>query len=192
MDRQLQDEILNTARRLFIVHGYHGLSMRTIAERIGVSKAALYYHFEDKQALFLAILRKSLQEMEVQLDRCVQAGSTAEERIELFVRDILQQPPENRAVIRLASQELGQLGDRSRQAFETEYQKHFLDKLDCVFEDGIANGEFRQLEPRLLTWALLGLLYPYYYPPHDATTVTVPPLEKQITTIFFDGIRGPS
>jgi AcrR family transcriptional regulator len=47
--RDLRAEILAAARGLFIQQGYHGLAMRQIAEAVGVSKPALYYHFRDKE-----------------------------------------------------------------------------------------------------------------------------------------------
>lgn len=190
MDRQLQDEILTVARRLFIQHGYHGLSMRTIAEEVGVSKAALYYYYEDKQALFLAILKTSLLEIEALLDRCLASNDLAFDQVRQFVQLILQQPQETRAVIRLASQELGQLQEEMRQTFETEYQQRFLDKLDRLFAAGIVRGELREMAPRLLTWSLLGLLYPYFYPSFSRASAPNTQIANQICTIFFEGAAG--
>jgi AcrR family transcriptional regulator len=62
--RDLRAEVLAEATGLFVAHGYHGLSIRQIAEAVGVTKAALYYHFEDKEALFLAILGTYLEKVE--------------------------------------------------------------------------------------------------------------------------------
>ena len=61
--RDLHNEILEAARGLFIAQGYRGLSMREIASVLGVSKPALYYHFKDKEELFLAILTAYLEEL---------------------------------------------------------------------------------------------------------------------------------
>ena len=65
----LREQILVTAKSLFIQQGYHGLAMRQISEAVGVSKAALYYHFKDKEELFLAILSGYLNEIEVPLTK---------------------------------------------------------------------------------------------------------------------------
>ena len=64
----LREQILISAKSLFIQQGYHGLAMRQISEELGVSKAALYYHFKDKEELFLAILRGNLDELERAID----------------------------------------------------------------------------------------------------------------------------
>jgi AcrR family transcriptional regulator len=43
--------ILDSATAVFAEHGYAGASMRDIAERLGITKAALYYHFTSKEDL---------------------------------------------------------------------------------------------------------------------------------------------
>ena len=40
---------------LFIEKGYDGTSLREIAEKLGVTKAALYYYFESKDDILLAL-----------------------------------------------------------------------------------------------------------------------------------------
>src|SRR5947209_20062662 len=52
--------ILRTAEGLFMEHGYAAVSMNQIVEEIcktrKLSKPAIYYHFADKEALFIAVL----------------------------------------------------------------------------------------------------------------------------------------
>ena len=56
----IPERIAEEATRLFVANGYHGVSMREIAEAVGISKAGLYYHFRDKEDLFIAILTANL------------------------------------------------------------------------------------------------------------------------------------
>jgi AcrR family transcriptional regulator len=51
-----RERILDIATELFIEHGYDGTSLRQIAEEVGVTKAALYYHFASKAELVAALL----------------------------------------------------------------------------------------------------------------------------------------
>ncbi len=48
--------IMNTAQKLFAVKGYNGTSMNDIVEESGVSKGAIYNHFDSKERLFMALL----------------------------------------------------------------------------------------------------------------------------------------
>ena len=44
-----RERILDVALELFVEHGYEKSSLREIADRLGVTKAALYYHFKSKE-----------------------------------------------------------------------------------------------------------------------------------------------
>ncbi|HEY3833170.1 MAG TPA: TetR/AcrR family transcriptional regulator [Acidimicrobiia bacterium] len=54
--RNTRAEILAVASELFIDKGYDATSLREIAERLGITKAALYYHFRSKDDILLALL----------------------------------------------------------------------------------------------------------------------------------------
>jgi len=50
-----RERILDVALDLFTEQGFDGTSLRQIAERLGVTKAALYYHFTSKDDILLAL-----------------------------------------------------------------------------------------------------------------------------------------
>lgn len=52
-----RDVILATARRLFEEQGYDATSLRQIAEAVGMTKAAVYYHYPAKDHLLLELIR---------------------------------------------------------------------------------------------------------------------------------------
>ena len=51
-----RDRILDVALDLFIEQGYDKTSLREIAERVGVTKAALYYHFSSKEEIIRTLV----------------------------------------------------------------------------------------------------------------------------------------
>ena len=51
-----RERILDAALTLFAEKGYDATSMREIAEQLGITKAALYYHFDSKAAIVQAML----------------------------------------------------------------------------------------------------------------------------------------
>jgi len=55
--RDTRQRILDTALDLFIEQGYDKASLREIAERVGVTKAALYYHFASKEEIFRTLMQ---------------------------------------------------------------------------------------------------------------------------------------
>jgi AcrR family transcriptional regulator len=56
--RGTRPAILGAAQELFAAHGYAGTSVADIAGRLGMSKAALYYHFRSKTEILQALLEE--------------------------------------------------------------------------------------------------------------------------------------
>jgi AcrR family transcriptional regulator len=191
-ENDLREQILITAKSMFIQQGYHGLAMRQISEALGVSKAALYYHFKDKEELFLAIISGNLNELESAIDFIRSKQVSCKKQIILFVEHVLKQPAEQRAMIRLASQEMSQLSAMVRKKFDKTYHDKFIGKLQAIFQAGVENGEFRPLDPAIATWALLGMMYPYFYPAHTGATPVRPEIIQQIVGIYMNGVAQSS
>jgi hypothetical protein len=109
----------------------------------------------------------------------------------MFVEYILKQPTEHRAIIRLASQEMSQLSAAARKKFDKTYHDQFTGKLQAIFQAGVENGEFRPIDPAIATWALLGMMYPYFYPAHTGATPLHPEIISQIVSIYLNGVKQP-
>jgi AcrR family transcriptional regulator len=58
--RSRKETILEVATSLFAERGYEGASMNDVAERAGMRKASLFYHFASKEALYEAVLDRLL------------------------------------------------------------------------------------------------------------------------------------
>jgi AcrR family transcriptional regulator len=60
--------LLDTALGLFTVHGVEGTSLQMIADVLGVTKAAVYYHFRTKDEITEAVAQPALDELVAILD----------------------------------------------------------------------------------------------------------------------------
>jgi AcrR family transcriptional regulator len=78
--------IQQVAVELFAEHGYEATSLREIAERLGVTKAALYYHFKSKEDIVASLV----QDYYGQIDALIEWGqaepATADARREILAR----------------------------------------------------------------------------------------------------------
>lgn len=61
--------LLETALGLFTVHGVEGTSLQMIADALGVTKAAVYYHFRTKDDITEAVAEPALRELSAVLDQ---------------------------------------------------------------------------------------------------------------------------
>ncbi|ABG04770.1 transcriptional regulator, TetR family [Rubrobacter xylanophilus DSM 9941] len=66
--------LLDAARELFAEKGYHETSAEEIVRRAGLTRGALYHHFEDKRDLFRVVV----DEMESEIDEEIEAAERAE------------------------------------------------------------------------------------------------------------------
>lgn len=69
-----RDRLLAVATELFITQGYGGTSLREIAERLGISKAAIYYHFRSKEDIARVVVEQIMEVNGGIADRLTVAG----------------------------------------------------------------------------------------------------------------------
>jgi len=63
LEPERRTAILDAARTEFAEHGYEGASYNRIIEELGLSKGAMYYYFDDKLDLYVAVLEDASQRM---------------------------------------------------------------------------------------------------------------------------------
>ena len=66
--------MLKAARSVFAERGYHGAAAEEIVRRTGLTRGALYHHFEDKKDLFRAVV----DEMEGEIDQKIEEAERAQ------------------------------------------------------------------------------------------------------------------
>jgi AcrR family transcriptional regulator len=180
-----REKIMDDATRLWVQSGYASISMREIAEACGMSKAGLYYHFKDKEDLLLAVLKEHLKLMESALDSCKCAGKGIRAKITFFVDTILAMPPEKRAIIRLASQEMSHLSTQIRENFNIIYYQSFIGRVEDLLSEGIKNGELRPMDVKVGVWILLGMMYPFFN--NSQNQLQSGNVRDTILSVFFEG-----
>src|SRR5262249_57097394 len=75
---QTRQRVLDAASELFAAQGFHGTTVREIAQRAGVNLAAGNYHFGSKRALYLEVLRAHFKHLQADLRERGAAPSPAE------------------------------------------------------------------------------------------------------------------
>lgn len=87
-----RQRILDAALRLFAEKGYDATSMREISEQLGITKAALYYHFDSKAEIVRAMLADTEEQVTGLVEWARQQPGTAAVRREVLSRwtDIMQ------------------------------------------------------------------------------------------------------
>jgi AcrR family transcriptional regulator len=128
-----RERILDIALELFTDQGYDKTSLRQIAERLGFSKAAIYYHFDTKGEILMA-LHLRLHEVGIAaLDSIGDAEWSPETwgtLLDLFIDQIL----EHRALVMLHDRNRAALEELHRGQHEAEH-----DDLDARLQRALSN-----------------------------------------------------
>ena len=103
-----RERIQAAALELFAVKGMHNTSLREIAERTGITKPALYYHFTSREDLLRSLLQPLVDDIEARL-AADEARPDRDPRT--LLADWFDLSYEYRAVTGLVARELGQLAD---------------------------------------------------------------------------------
>lgn len=92
-----RERVLGAALGLFAEHGVKGTSLQMIADKLGVSKAAVYYQFHSKDDIVLAVIQPVFDDM-TRLVRIVEAMSTQEARREAAISGMVEMAVQHRRV----------------------------------------------------------------------------------------------
>ena len=94
--------ILNKAVHLFASYGYAGVSMRDIANEVGISGAALYHHYPDKQSLYVAAMGHAFADKSAGIESALASSGTALDRLERLITsftELMAGDPDFRALL---------------------------------------------------------------------------------------------
>jgi AcrR family transcriptional regulator len=137
-----RDRILDVALELFTTQGYDKTSLRQIAERIGFSKAAIYYHFASKDDILMA-LHLRLHEFGREALKALGEADVSAERWATLLGQLIGEMLEHRSLFILHERNQAAFESLHRQAHEADH-----DDLQVRFKEMLSNGQI-DLETRV-------------------------------------------
>jgi AcrR family transcriptional regulator len=145
--------VLEEAARALNSRGVSQTSLTEIAERIGVSRAALYYYFEDQQDLVFQSYRRSCEMFARRLNEAIRTGGGAMAIIERFVDGMLaSEDPEFASLSEAAF-----LRPEQRSTIFGLYEA-ILANITDVLRTGARRGELRPCANIIVAQAIVGLI----------------------------------
>ena len=139
---QLKARIVDAATVLFAHRGWQGTHVRDVAREAGCTKPALYYHFESKEALFLACVHRQVARLREQHRIAHEAGS-ARERMIAAIRFIVTYAKEDPHGLRLMFRASRQPEEMQPQYDYERNREEEVDLMRQAIDHGIAAGELR-------------------------------------------------
>ncbi len=173
-----QKEILDAALAEFAEHGLGGARMDRIAERAGVNKRLIYYYFENKESLFLAVLERAYERIrgeEKALNLTQEEPVEAIRRLIAFTWNHYIEHPEFLSL--LNSENLHRARHLKRSTKIPAMHSPLVQTLAGVLERGHKSGVFRSgVDPVQLYISIAALSYFYLGNNHTLSTIFDRPL----------------
>jgi len=145
-----RDAILRAALAEFAQEGLAGARMDAIAAAAGVNKALLYYYFQDKEALYGAVLDQFFIRLTRRVMEQLDATASPGERLLGYTATHFNCVAESPHYAKLFQGELMSAGRGGSPHLARIIQQHIRPiamRLGEVIREGIARGEFRRVDP---------------------------------------------
>jgi TetR/AcrR family transcriptional regulator len=150
--------LIKVATSLFAEKGYAGTSVREIVEQAGVTKPVLYYYFENKEGLFLAILEEAYSRLDVLLEEQPKSRGNFQDRIAAFSRQLYELGMGYMELNRMV-QSLMFGPPKGAPALDFDrYRKRILHTVQAIYEASLAKNEVKPSDPEEVAFLFLGLL----------------------------------
>jgi len=187
-----QQMIIDSAVKIFHEKGYRRATLDDVAEDLGVTKPALYHYVSSKENLLSQIYIQALETFFSYIYEIPGMELSPAEKLRLFIRRHLKSVViENLAMFSVFFSEEGQLPEPDFKRIGEE-KKKFTHVVEKIIEEGISQGAFRPLNPKLQAYAIIGMcnwLYRWYKP--DSGPFSPDEIADQFIALLEQGYRYP-
>jgi AcrR family transcriptional regulator len=154
--------ILRAAHQLFMEQGYRAVTTRMVAESSGIRQPAIYYHFADKETLYLEVLREQSATTRAALERiAARSDDSIPERLRAAAQYLRRIQQVNMGVFLHELQH--DLSPAGRTVTQELFRNCIMAPLMSIFEEGIHSGFLRAPEsggipPRVAAFLFLNIV----------------------------------
>ena len=151
--------IVAAAEREFAEHGMAGARTDRIARAARVNKALLYYYFKSKNELYIEVVNSLFRGLLVVMDEAFDSEAPYRERIVSFVNGYFDFVAAHPNYPRLVQREMM---SPNRDRMVREYRLPAFRKLHQLIREGIAAGEFHQMDAEHAVFSIIGMTVFYF------------------------------
>ena len=182
-----RQEIINAAIDLFYEYGYQKASLRDLSRKVGLTQAAIYYHFRNKEEILYTIIEKSSNDLYFTLKSCLSGKKDAVEELrDAILQHILsiKHGRKGAKIIiedkRFLSGDLNKLVKEKEKAIFYLYKNHLV---ELQRMKRIKDGDLT-----VATFGILGTINWLYHWYHPEKNLSLEQLAERIISILFFGL----
>jgi AcrR family transcriptional regulator len=189
-------EILEAALELFVEKGFAGTRLDDVAERAGLSKAAIYLYFDDKFALFRGVIRQAVISNFSTVEGMLAAHRGPVAALLPGMLDFMASRVEQTPLASIAKLVIAE--SRAFPEIGRFYLNEVIGRGIPLFEGliarGVAAGEFRKVDPMLTVRSLVGpmvlsIIWKTVFEPIGAEKLDVRALARHHADLMLHALR---
>lgn len=155
--QQTEHRIRDAAIRLVARHGYESMTLRQLADEVGLRSSSLYRYYPSKQLLLASLLLGHMRELLDEWAAEKPASSDARTLFIAFCEFHLRTHTQRQASVFIGNMELRSLEPEQHRAV-VDLRQQYESVLGDILRQGVAQGCFHIPDLRLTTYALLAML----------------------------------
>jgi AcrR family transcriptional regulator len=147
VSEERKDQILEAATRVFTQRGFDNARMDDIVAESGLSKGAIYWYFDSKDAIIIAILDRIFDWESAHIQEVFSGDQGASQKLELYIQTSIEDMNKIEPLMPLLFDfwSLSLRNPAINQAIKRYYQS-FLEIIEPIIRQGISTGEFRRVD----------------------------------------------
>ena len=147
-----RQELLTAARRVMAEKGYHNAKIIDIAAAADIGVGTFYLYYRTKDALFLELVEETAQRLRERIEQARTTVEGAVEKIRVANLAFFHFAQDNRDLLKIIFGHGNAFNELLRQVYTM-----FVADSATRFTEGVNQGEFRPLPPRIVANALVGM-----------------------------------
>jgi AcrR family transcriptional regulator len=188
-DSEARERVLVVAERLFRERGYQNVTLRDIAQEIGIRHTSLYHHFpHGKEELFVDVTTRRMQVYRTGLQHAIEeAGDDWQERLRAAANWLLAQPEMRLA--RMMQADMPRLSAEAAEKLRVVVFSSLLSPLGAVFAQALAENPRSGQRCAALAGMFLSLIEGIDNLPATYLTTSRAELVEMVLDLLAHGLR---
>lgn len=180
-------QIVQTAAKLFRKKGYNAVSMRDLAEGLGIKAASLYNHISSKEQILSSIIMDVAREFTTHMEQTYPKDCSVRQKLEEIVQMHVEITILRTDALACMNNDWIHLDTENRHEY-IELRDDYEAKFRAIILQGMQTGEIEKCDPDIIVFSLLSTLRTLYLWYAKNKRFDIDTLKEDITQILLLGV----
>ncbi|WP_457639409.1 TetR/AcrR family transcriptional regulator [Persephonella sp.] len=185
-----KEKIIKVGAEIIVKEGLRKFTAKNIADKLGITDAAIFKHFKSMDDIILEIIHKYVSRCSSSAIEAVEKGTTVKEKLELLLKAHIEVLEETRGAVPVLCFELSRSEDVKFKSILNSFVDSYKEKISQIIKEGQKEGSIKQnLDPEDVAMFFIGSIqakvFAYVISGKEGRIIENP---DQFISIIFYGI----